>query len=146
MALIALLSFVTGFMAVSQLYPLDKKVCCVAGRYNGWQQNYVKPNCPKPLKEKFVMVLKQERGCGPNVWGTITDSSGLVNNWTGTLSLGLRGCCKLEGSFLTPGGDLVKFSGTICMTLGKWKAKGTWVEIGSTDPCRGSGVWEMAQL
>jgi len=93
------------------------------------------------------MVIKQVAPCTAAVGGTITDSSGLVNNWTGTLSRGLlRGCCVLEGSFITPSGNTVKFRGNICLKLGKWQAKGTWVEIKSPDPCRGSGTWQMSQI
>lgn len=138
--------FIAG-AAVVALPAQARKLCCVAGKYEGFQVNYGKPNCPKPEREKFVMVIEQERGCGAGIKGTVSDSSGTVNNWTGTLAPGLGGCCKLEGSFLTPSGHTVKFKGTICRTaLGKWKAKGTWEEIGSTDPCRGSGTWQMTQV
>ncbi len=124
------------------------RLCCINGKYEGWQINTAKPNCPKPVKETFVMVVDQERGCGPALKGTITDAAGTVNNWTGTLAPGLRGCCKLEGTFLTPSGNTVVFKGTICRPAigGKWQAKGTWEEIGSSDPCRGSGTWEMKQI
>jgi hypothetical protein len=136
-------------LAVGLLLPLSaqapaKKLCCVAGEYKGFQINYAKPNCPRPVKETFTMVVKQTIDCGADLKGTVTDSAGTVSNWTGTLSRAmLRGCCQLEGSFETPGGNPVKFKGTICMKDGKWHAEGTWEEIGSTDPCRGAGTWQM---
>jgi len=145
--MIALFFFVFGSLSVISLPAQAKRLCCVAGKYEGFQINYAKPNCPTPLKEKFTMVLKQVAPCTADVGGTITDSSGLVNNWTGTLSPGLlRGCCVLEGSFLTPGGNTLKFKGNICLKLGKWQAKGTWVEIKSSNPCKGSGTWQMSQI
>ena len=144
--MVALLVVFIGLLPAFSLQAQEKGLCCVAGKYEGTQINYAKPNCPKPVKEKFSMIIKQKAPCSSVVGGTITDSSGLVNNWTGTLSRGLlRGCCVLEGSFLTPGGDTVKFKGNICLKFGKWQANGTWEEIGSTDPCKGSGTWRINQ-
>ena len=134
-------------LSLVSLSALSGAICCVAGTYEGFQINYVKPNCPTPAKEKFTMVIKQMVPCTAAVGGTVVDSSGTENHWTGTLSRSLmRGCCALEGSFLTPSGNTVKFKGTICLKLGKWQAKGTWEEIGSTDPCRGKGTWQMSQI
>lgn len=147
LAIAAAFVLVAGAMSVSLPAQLGK-LCCISGNYEGWQVNTAKPNCPKPLKEKFAMVISQDRGCGAGLKGTITDAAGTVNDWTGTLAPGLRGCCKLEGKFLTPSGNTVVFKGTICRPAlgGKWQAKGTWEEIGSTDPCRGSGTWQMSQI
>ncbi len=145
--LAALFVFFAGTVAVVSLPAQTLKLCCIAGKYEGSQINHAKPNCPVPVKEFFTMVLKQVEPCGAKIGGTITDAAGTVNHWTGTLTRGLRGCCKLEGSFLTPGGNTLKFQGTICRNrFGKWQAKGTWEEIGSTDPCKGSGTWQMTQV
>lgn len=141
LAILAAGGFFAGFLPAQSL-----ELCCVAGEYKGFQVNYAKPNCPTPQKEAFTMVIKQRKPCSAAIGGTIVDSSGTVNNWTGTLRRGLRGCCSLEGSFLTPSGNVVKFTGTICQRLGKWQAKGTWEEVGSTDPCRGSGTWQATQV
>ena len=147
------LAIVAGFALVLGLLPSlhaqlpAKKLCCVAGEYKGFQVNTAKPNCPRPVKEEFTMVIKQALECGPDLKGTVTDTSGTVNHWTGTLRRAmLRGCCELEGSFLTPSGNTVKFKGTICLKDGKWHAEGTWEEIGSTDPCRGAGTWQMDRV
>lgn len=143
----ALIAFIAGMAAAISLPAQALKLCCVAGKYEGYQVNTAKPNCPAPAKEPFTMVIEQELNCGPKLKGTILDIAGTVNHWTGTLTRGLRRCCKLEGSFLTPGGNPVKFTGSICRnSLGKWQAKGTWVEVGSTDPCKGSGTWQMTQV
>jgi hypothetical protein len=120
-------------------------VCCIAGTYKGFQINNAKPNCPAPARQNFTMVIKQRTPCTTEVAGTVTDSAGTTNDWTGTLTPGLRGCCTLEGSFTTPGGNTVKFKGSICRVLGKWKAKGTWTETPASDPCKGGGSWEMTQ-
>jgi hypothetical protein len=144
---VALFSFLFALLPVLSLQSQIVKLCCVAGKYKGTQVNYAKPNCPPPEKQTFTMVIQQAKPCTSAVSGTITDIAGVVNNWTGTLSRGLRrGCCVLEGSFLTPSGNTVKFRGNICLKLGKWQADGTWEEIGSSDPCRGSGTWKMSQI
>jgi hypothetical protein len=146
-ALTAIVVFLAGSFAAVSLSAQALRLCCIGGQYEGFQICHAKPNCPKPLPEKFIMNITQERGCGAKIGGTITDSSGTVNHWTGTLSPGLRRCCKLEASFLTPDGDTVKFQGTFCRNrFGKWQAKGTWVEVGSTDPCKGSGTWQITQI
>jgi hypothetical protein len=139
------LIIIAGLAAIS-LPAQALELCCIAGSYEGFQVNYAKPNCPAPVKEKFTMVIQQKKPCAATVGGTIVDSSGAVNNWTGTLRRGLRRCCLLEGSIITPGGNTVKFKGTICQRLGKWQVKGTWEEIGNTDPCRGSGTWQATQI
>lgn len=142
------LSFIL-FVSLFSIAPLQVQattICCVAGNYEGSQINYAKPNCPLPEKEKFTMVIKQMRPCTAAVGGTITASSGTVNNWTGTLRPGIRGCCVIGGSFITPSGNTVKFKGTICLRLGKWQIEGTWEELKSPNPCRGSGTWGATQI
>jgi hypothetical protein len=146
--MVALFLVVAGLLAAVSLQAQARELCCIAGTYEGFQLNYARPNCPIPEKQNFTMVIKQMRPCAADIGGTITDSSGMVSNWTGILSRGLRGCCVLEGSFLTPSGNTVTFKGTICKKkpLGKWQAKGTWVELRSSDPCKGGGTWEMTQI
>jgi hypothetical protein len=145
-SMIALCALIVGLSSVTLSQAQERKLCCVAGEYEGFQINYAKPNCPVPVKEKFKMLIKQVAPCTADVGGTITDPAGTVNTWNGTLSRGLRGCCLLEASFLTPSGNTVKFKGTICMKSGKWHAEGTWEEIGSTDRCKGSGTWQITQI
>jgi len=127
---------------------LPGKLCCVAGEYRGSNTPDPLPNCPVPKSETFSMTISQSRGCGSSVWGRITDSSGHVNDFTGTLSAGRpRGCCVITASFSDPGhpGHLVKFTGTLCKRLGKWHASGTFTEVNSGDPCKKGGVWEITQ-
>lgn len=142
----ALFSFILGGLPAISLPAQSLELCCIAGTYEGFQVNYAKPNCPAPVKEKFTMVIKQMKPCSESIGGTIVDSSGTVNNWTGSLRRGLHRCCLLEGSISTPSGNTVKFKGSICQRLGKWHVKGTWEEIGNTDPCRGSGTWQASQV
>jgi hypothetical protein len=142
---VALALIVIGWLSAISLPAQSLELCCIAGEYKGFQVNYAKPNCPAPVKEKFTMVIHQMKPCSASIRGTIVDSSGTLNHWTGSLRRGLRRCCLLEGSIVTPGGNTVNFKGTICQRLGKWQIKGTWEEIGSTDPCRGSGTWQAAQ-
>lgn len=146
LAFVLALIIVGGLAAIS-LPAQALELCCIAGTYEGFQVNYAKPNCPAPVKEKFTMVIKQMKPCSASIRGTIVDSSGTMSNWTGTLRRGLRRCCLLEGTtIVAPGGNPVKFKGTICQQFGKWQIKGTWEEIGNTDPCRGSGTWQAAQV
>jgi hypothetical protein len=123
------------------------KLCCVAGEYRGSQIQNQLPNCPPPKAETFTMTIQQALGCGADVWGTITDASGRVNRFKGTLRAGPRGCCVLEGSFSDPArpGHLVKFTGTLCRKAGKWQASGTFTEANSGDPCKKGGTWKIAQ-
>jgi len=146
LAFVLALIIVGGLSAIS-LPAQSLELCCIAGTYEGFQVNYAKPNCPAPVKEKFTMVIRQMKPCSASIGGTIVDSSGTVSNWTGTLRRGLRHCCLLEGTTIViPGVNPVKFKGTICQRHGKWQIKGTWEEIGVTDPCRGSGTWQAAQI
>ncbi len=123
------------------------KLCCIAGEYRGSNTADQLPNCPVPKSEAFTMTILQARGCGTEVWGRITDSSGHVNDFKGTLGRGLRGCCTLSASFSDPGhpGHLVVFKGTFCQRLGKWRAQGTYKETNSGDPCKKAGTWEVTQ-
>ncbi len=140
-----LVLFGLGLLSAAAVPARAGDVCCVAGTYKGFQINDAKPNCPPPVRQNFTMVIKQKTPCTADITGTVTDSSGTISDWTGTLTPGPRGCCALEGSFRTPGGNTVKFKGSICRVLGKWKAKGTWVETPAGDPCKGGGSWEMTQ-
>jgi hypothetical protein len=135
-----------NLLTVTPLAADSPKLCCVAGTYQGFQVNKILPNCPRPQKEKFTMEIKQEERCQAAVWGTVIDSSGVVSNWKGTLTRGLRGCCNLVGTITPSSGNTVTFKGSLCQKMGKWHAKGTWVESNSTDPCRGSGTWVMDQV
>jgi hypothetical protein len=143
---IALFALVFSLLLPVSLPAQLGKLCCIAGTYEGFQVPYAKPNCRFPQKQTFTMVVMQAKLCAAEIKGTVTDSSGVVSDWTGVLSLGRRGCCRLEGHFLTPSGNTVVFKGTICQKHGKWKATGTWEEINSSDPCKGAGTWEMTHI
>lgn len=143
---VVLALIIIGWLSATSLPAQSPELCCVAGTYEGFQVNYAKPNCPVPVKEKFTMIIKQMKPCSASIGGTIVDSSGTVSNWTGSLRRGLRRCCLLEGSIIPPSGNTVKFKGTLCQRLGKWQVKGTWEEIGNTDPCRGRGTWQASQI
>jgi hypothetical protein len=124
---------------------LPVKLCCVAGEYKGSHVNNQLPNCPVPQSETFSMTLKQGIGCSANVWGTIVSPSGEINNFTGTLTSGPRGCCVLTAKFGTRG-HVTTFTGTFCLRLGKWQAKGTYTEINNSDPCKKGGTWAIKQI
>ncbi len=123
-------------------------LCCVAGNYRGSQTPDPLPNCPVPKAELFSMTISQAPGCGSSVWGQITDASGHVYQYKGTLRRGtVRGCCVLEGSFSDPANPahVVKFMGNMCLQLGKWQAIGTFSEVNSGDACKKGGVWKILQ-
>jgi len=148
--MVVLFSFVVALPPAVSLQAQSGKFCCIAGSYEGFQINYARPNCPRPKRENFTMVVKQRVPCTADVAGTVRDSAGVVSNWTGTLSLGLGRCCAFDGSFLTPSGNIIKFKGSFCQKDGKWQATGTWIEIRldgePADPCKGSGTWEMSRV
>lgn len=123
------------------------RLCCIAGEYTGSNLADQLPNCPVPKPETFTMTISQARECGADVWGRISDSSGHVNEFRGTLARGLRGCCVLTASFSDPGhpGHLVNFTGTFCKSGKKWSAKGTYTETNSGDPCKTKGTWKVTQ-
>lgn len=126
----------------AQVIPV--RLCCVAGEYRGSHIADNGPNCPVPKSETFSMSVKQGIRCTANVWGTITDAAGVVQNFTGTLTPGPRGCCVINGKFGAPG-HVTTFTGTFCQHLGKWQAKGTYAETYSGSGCKHTGTWEMKQ-
>ena len=128
---------------LAQVIPV--RLCCITGEYNGSNIHKQLPNCPPAQSETFSMTVKQGIGCTANVWGTILSPSGEVQNFTGTLARGLRGCCVLTARFGTRP-HVTTFTGTFCLRGGKWQAKGTYSETGSSDPCKQSGTWEMKQI
>ena len=141
---IALAMMVAGLPA--QVLPL--KLCCVAGEYKGSHVLDQMANCPVPASESFTMTLLQAKGCGASVWGKIVDAAGNVRDFVGTLSRGPRGCCKFQAKFSDPhpAGHVITLTGTFCMTLGKWRGKGTYVEVNSGDPCKKTGSWKLEQI
>jgi len=143
LAVVALMGAGLPTAMQAQIHPL--RLCCVSGEYAGSHVNNPMPNCPPPKSEKFTMTLKQGVNCAENVWGTITGPPGDVNNFTGTLRRGLRGCCVLTASFGTRG-HVTTFTGTFCQRMGKWYAKGTYTETGSSDPCKVAGTWEANSI
>ncbi|MCJ7525087.1 MAG: hypothetical protein MUP71_07655 [Candidatus Aminicenantes bacterium] len=141
-----LLLIVAVIPALVQAQILPLKLCCIAGNYEGTHKPNAEPNCPVPKSEVFYMTIKQGKGCSADVWGTITDIAGVVQNFTGTLTHSrIRGCCVLKASFGAPG-HVTKITGTFCMRLGKWRAKGTYKEVDGGSPCRHGGTWEMKQI
>jgi hypothetical protein len=130
----------------AQMIPL--KMCCIAGTYNGSQIHDPLPNCPAQVKEAFTMVIVQGRGCGAEVKGSITDTTGNTFSFNGALSKAPGGCCVFSASFADPAhpGYLVTLTGTFCLRLGKWHAKGTYKETNNSDPCKKSGAWQIQQV
>jgi hypothetical protein len=142
---VALFAFVFAIMTVQSLPSQATALCCVAGEYHGVRIYKYKPNCPRIVSEGFILVIKQPKPCSTYVSGTIKEnSSGAIHNWIGKISTGRNNCCTFEGSFHDSSGHMIKFVGKIFFLNGYWSAKGTWDEIGSTDPCRGSGYWMIS--
>jgi hypothetical protein len=146
--IIVVLVFLAAVAAVLSAQIVPIRLCCIAGNYSGSHIHNPLPNCPLPQSEAITMTISQSRGCGADVWGTITGPSGDVNAFKGTLSRGLRGCCVLNASFSSPGHPehVVTLKGSFCMKMGKWTAKGTYTEINSSDPCKQSGSWQIKQI
>ncbi len=142
-----------GIAGVAAWLPADvppaKALCCLAGKYRGSHAPNPLPNCPLPKSEPFTMAISQAAGCGADVWGTITDASGHVNRFRGTIRGGATGCCLIEASFADPArpGRVVSFRGAFCRGVSdKWSANGTFTETGGGDPCKKDGVWKAVQM
>lgn len=118
----------------------DPPLCCIAGKYAGIHIPNPMRGCPAPKAEKFTMILSQQASCGEAVWGTITDSSGVPNNFNGLLSRG----CVFTATFGTPG-RTIRFSGVFRKRMGKWHASGTYTED-NLNRCYRAGTWEMKQI
>jgi hypothetical protein len=99
-----------------------KKTCCIAGTYKGYHEGLPSRTCKEPGKGEFTMVIDQERGCGEKVKGTITDPSGDVLNFKGTIKPGPGRCCTLEGEASKPG-ETIKIKGILCQKAMKWYSK-----------------------
>jgi hypothetical protein len=123
------------------------KFCCVAGEYMGSQVPDPLPNCPVPEKKSFTMTISQARGCGAELKLTVIDTSGHITEIKGTLSRGRGGCCNFTGSFSDPHpvGHVILLKGAFCKVMGRWQAKGTFVEKNSGDPCKKTGTWQIDQ-
>jgi hypothetical protein len=145
LGLAVLLLAIGGMLSAVQRQFPPVKLCCVAGNYRGTHICNPLPNCPVPQSETFSMTIMQGLNCGSDVWGTILSASGEVQNFKGTLTRGIRGCCVLTASFGKPG-NVTTFTGTFCLKLGKWVAKGTYSEPGNGNPCKQSGTWGVKQI
>jgi hypothetical protein len=129
---------------------IPEKLCCIAGNYRGSHTSAAGLGCPPPVTETFSMSLKQGINCNAEIWGTIIDAAGVVNNFKGKLTRGPRGCCVMNGKFGLPG-HVTTFTGTICkvLILGVWKwrvTNGTAAEEYSGIGCKHTSTWEMTQI
>lgn len=145
---------------------ISKKLCCIAGNYQGSYQDTASLTCTSPNKGTFTMVLNQESKCGQKIWGTITSEDGTVQKFSGTVSSAANGCCKIQLKVFMPMKPLTQtkpavqlssekptvmslkkpetteVEGIICRKKGKWTVEnGTYK---SSEGC--SGVWSMTQL
>jgi hypothetical protein len=70
-SLIALFVLFVGLSAGISLQAQAKKLCCIAGEYDGFQITYAS-RLSAPVKEQFKMVITGDR-VRPDVKGTVTD-------------------------------------------------------------------------
>jgi hypothetical protein len=111
----------TAFAQEKEKQPL-KRFCCIAGTYKGVHKDLPSRTCPEPGEGEFTMEINQDRGCGSKIWGKITDPSGEVMKFEGTVKPGPGRCCTIEAKAEKPG-ESVKFKAILCKSGGKWYSK-----------------------
>ncbi len=115
-------------------------LCCISGKYAGVHQDVSCAPGTKPKKEKFTMEIRQAGNCGGTFKAKVTDESGKVTDFAGTVKPGgPKGCCLIEGKS-TSGTDNIRLKGTLCKKLMKWEGKGEY----QSNKCK--GVWEMHKI
>lgn len=121
--------------------------CCIAGEYEGHQKDTVPAtkSCPKPEEGPFKMVIYQQEKCGSKIWGKVTGKDGSVQEFSGTVTPGPKGCCNIEGS-MKKVGEETRFKGTLCLSGGKWSGKGNYTHKRFREGILCTGTWEMKQM
>ena len=121
-----------------------KDKCCIEGVYAGAHKDTATPSksCPSPKEEKFIMDLKQDSGCGSNVWGTTTGENGSKQDFKGTVSKGPDKCCTIQGT-MKKEKEETTFKGVLCKKTDKYDGKGEYSSKAPGKIC--NGTWEMTQ-
>jgi len=122
-------SFSSAFAQENKIQNINlKKPCCIAGNYEGFHKDIPSKTCHDSRKGEFKMVIKQDRNCGSNIWGTITDEAGEVMKFKGTVKAGPGKCCSFTVETGKPG-EPIKASAILCRNGKKWESKkGTYVD------------------
>jgi hypothetical protein len=128
--------------------PQPQGKCCIAGKYQGTQTRIASKGCTAETG-KFMMEINQDKGCGSKIWGKIISGDGTTNDFKGTVTAGLKGCCNISGSFGRPAtatepAERTDFKGVLCKKGGKWAGKGTYRTTRGTIIC--NGTWEISQM
>jgi hypothetical protein len=147
----------TGYTLFAQNLKVMKRGCCIAGTYAGYHEDIASSTCTSPEKGKFKMVIKQAKGCGGQIWGTITSPDGNVQKFKGTVEAASKGCCRIKGVIVEerriisrfvmrkpvrPVVQRTLFEGLICKVKGKWV-----VEKGKYKSANGcSGIFKLNQI
>ena len=140
-AIIFLAGNVCTAFAQEKEKPSLKPLCCIAGNYNGFHKDLPSRTCPEPGKGEFKMEISQYRDCGSKIWGKITDPSGEVMKFEGTIKPGPGRCCTIEAKAEKPG-ESVKLKAILCKRGGKWYSKdGKYVHSGGCE-----GEFEIKQI
>lgn len=130
----------TAFAQEKENPPL-RRLCCIAGTYEGIYKDLPSETCSNPEKGKFKMEIYQDKGCGSNIWGKLTNPSGDVMRFEGTIKPGPGRCCTMEAKAGSPS-ETVKFKGILCQREKKWYSKeGKYVHSGGCE-----GVFELKQI
>lgn len=121
--------------------------CCIAGEYEGHQKDTVPAtkSCPKPEEGPFKMVIYQQEKCGAKIWGKVTGKDGSVQEFSGTVSPGPKGCCNIQGTMKKPGEETM-FKGTLCPSGGKWAGNGDYTHKRLREGVLCTGTWKMKQM
>jgi len=149
------LAFVLGLNPLfSQDVKPFKPWCCIAGKYEGFFKDNPSTTCKDPKSGTSIMIIKQDKKCGGKIWGTVTAEDGTVQEFKGTVSPTLKGCCEIKAvvrmkkskeELLTKEPikepEQAEIKGTMCKAEGKWVLKN-----GTYKTNRGcTGVFELKQ-
>ena len=121
-AVIFLVGNVCTAFAQEKEKPSLKPLCCIAGTYKGFHQDLPSRNCSEPEKGEFTMEIYQARGCDSKIWGKITDASGEVMEFEGTVKPGPEKCCAIEAKAENTR-ETVRFKAILCKRGRKWYSK-----------------------
>ena len=155
--LIGMVIFLAFALSWNPLFSQDSKtfrpICCIAGEYEGFSKDTPSLTCKDPKSVNSTMIIKQKKGCGSQIWGTVT-AEGIVQKFKGTVSPAANGCCKIKVVVWMPGPkkglevkkpikrpEEARVEGIMCKKDGKWILKN-----GKYKTNRGcTGVFELKQ-
>ncbi len=92
------------------------------------------------------MVIYQAEKCGSKIWGKVTGTDGSVQEFSGSVTPGEKGCCNIKGETMKRPAEVTRFKGILCLKGGKWMGKGSYTTQRISEGIVCNGTWEMKQM